>query len=671
MSTASKKLKFKTSAKRRTLHDGSTHISDFDELVISLKADQRFQEYEIDYPKQDIASLSLGQSTLFMIGPKIWSNPRRLKPFINDGSSTAQHSLICCGSESDLENVPEVLHISHSHMLVFPSTLTNLHFLVKDLIRNKDFQQLANLDKQAATETLENVKHVLSISRELNQVRDVNRLLDLILAKAIAVTKSDAGSIYVVEPESEGKEALLVFKICKNSSTILNLSEFKMPINDQSIVGNSVLHAATINIPDLYSLNKDPDKNPYHARHDVSWDEKNNYECHSMLSIPIFDISHDVIGVIQLINRKHGEDPLKSKEDFKNRVTPFADTDVEYGEIVAHQAGIALENAMLTEEKEKLFEGFVDASVKAIEQRDPTTSGHSHRVAKLTLDMAEIINKTPNGIYGSTYFNESQLKEIEYASLLHDFGKLGVREQVLLKAKKLYGWQLENLEERFELIRSRYEIDHLNEVIKYLKTPQMFPPGLGMKHFQSEFKAKVQELDRYFETIMKSNEPSVLEQGNFELLKDIANLSFNDSKTKNRPFLLADELKALSISRGSLTPEEFSEIQSHVTHTYEFLRKIPWGKDLSNVPNIAAKHHEKLDGSGYPNSAEATEIPIQSRIMTISDIFDALTASDRPYKKAVPVERALDIIEMEVKSGKCDPDLFKIFIESKCYRGVL
>jgi len=671
MATASKKLKFKTSAKTRNLHKGTTPIANFDELIIALKSDQRFEKYEIDYPKPNIASLSVGKSTLFMVGYEIWSNPENLEPFIVDRKISHEHSMVCCGSESELEKLPKLLNVSHSHMMAFPSPLTNLHFLVKDLIRNRGYQQLATLDKQEATETLENVKHVLSISRELNQVRDVDRLLELILEKAIAVTKCDAGSIYVVEPGNDEKDPSLVFKICKNSSVPLNLSEFKMPITDQSIVGNSVLHTATIDIPDLYKLDKDASKNPYNARHDVSWDEKNNYETHSMLSIPIFDIGHDVIGVIQLINRKNGDEPLTSKSDFEKRVTPFAETDIEYGEIVAHQSGIALENAMLTEEKEKLFEGFVDASVKAIEQRDPTTSGHSHRVARLTLDMADIINRIPNGPYGSVSFNESQLKEIEYASLLHDFGKLGVREQVLLKAKKLYGWQLDLLEERFELIRARYEVEHLNDVIKYLKAPNIVSSNLSLNHFESEHKSKIQELDQYLDTIKKSNEPSVLEQGNFELLKDIANRHFNDSRTKSRPFLLADELKALSISRGSLTSEEFSEIQSHVTHTYEFLRKIPWGKELSNVPNIAAKHHEKLDGSGYPNSAAAVEIPPQSRIMTISDIFDALTASDRPYKKAVPVSRALDIIEMEVKSGKCDPDLFKIFVESKCYENVL
>jgi HD-GYP domain-containing protein (c-di-GMP phosphodiesterase class II) len=385
----------------------------------------------------------------------------------------------------------------------------------------------------------------------------------------------------------------------------------------------------------------------------------------------MFDISHEVIGVIQLINCKIGTEPLRTTEDFRDRVVPFDDTAVEYGEIVAHQAGIALENAFLTEEKEALFRGFVDASVKAIEQRDPTTSGHSHRVARLCLKVADCINIVSSGPFKNLQFNENQMKEIEYASLLHDFGKLGVREQVLLKSKKLYPWEMDLLLERFELIKARYEIDFLGELVNYLQNPQMAMAGLSPDGFKDKHQSNIQQLDGFLEFILNSNEPTVLEQGGFEKLKDIANLNFCDSKCKTRPYILPQELKALSVSRGSLTAEEFSEIQSHVTHTYEFLRKIPWGRNLANIPQIAAKHHEKLDGSGYPSAAGAEEIPTQSRIMAIADIFDALTAADRPYKKAVPVDKALHIIEMEVKAGKCDAELFKLFIESESYKVVL
>jgi hypothetical protein len=216
-----------------------------------------------------------------------------------------------------------------------------------------------------------------------------------------------------------------------------------------------------------------------------------------------------------------------------------------------------------------------------------------------------------------------------------------------------------------------YEIECLKKIVNFLQAPALFPMGASPTQFEEERDNKLRELEVYYQFIQKANEPTVLEQGGFERLKDIANFSFKDTRGSIRAFLEGDELRALSVSRGSLTSDEFAEIQSHVTHTYDFLRRIPWGKRLSNVPQIAAKHHEKLDGTGYPNSSESGEIPIQSRMMTIADIFDALTASDRPYKKAVPVDKALDILSMEVKSGKLDAELFKIFWESKLYTSVL
>ena len=230
---------------------------------------------------------------------------------------------------------------------------------------------------------------------------------------------------------------------------------------------------------------------------------------------------------------------------------------------------------------------------------------------------------------------------------------------------------MELLLERFGHIRSRLQVEFLEESMNYYSEKKVYPPGFGPDTFQKSYEDKLAELDDFMEFILKSNEPTVLEQGGFERLKDIANLTFTDFYQKERPFLSNKELEALSVSRGSLTREEFAEIQSHVTHTYEFLRKIPWGRDLSNVPQIAAKHHEKLDGSGYPTSAVENEIPIQTRIMTIADIYDALTASDRPYKRAVPVEKALDILNMEVKAGKLDKNLFNVFKESKVYEFAL
>ena len=245
-----------------------------------------------------------------------------------------------------------------------------------------------------------------------------HRLLKLILTRAREITGADAGSIYVVEESKSDiqSDGWVHFKITQNESVYQNLNEFKLPINGSSIVGSSVVHGTEINIPDLYSLKENSPNNPYNLKHDRTWDLKLGYECHSMLTLPMYDISHNVVGVIQLINKKKTQARhLREAKDFKELVIPFDQETVEFAKVVAQQAGMALENALLTEEKEALFEGFVSASVKAIEQRDPTTSGHSHRVAKLTLSLADLVNRTPNGVYGSTRFSQDQLKELEYA----------------------------------------------------------------------------------------------------------------------------------------------------------------------------------------------------------------------------------------------------------------
>lgn len=554
------------------------------------------------------------------------------------------------------------LEKSYSELVNFLAKVLSQEMLKETVKSHFNYEQSEN----------ESVKNILSISRELNGIRNTEKLLSLILEKAREVTEADAGSIYVIDGlDTDIENSHIVFKITQNSSKPKDLSEFKLPINDSSIVGAAVINKTPINIPDLYLLSDNRDENPFRATHDRKWDKLSGYECHSMLTLPMYDIAHNVVGVIQLINRKKDpQETLNSQEDFASQIIAFDNKSIEYAEIVAQQAGIALENALLTEEKEALFEGFVSASVKAIEQRDPTTSGHSHRVAELTLNLAKSVDHVAAGPFAQTEFSADELKELEYASLLHDFGKLGVREQVLVKSKKLYPWEFELVNERFELIRSRIELEHAQEVLKFLKNPEIYPPGTKEEDFQTKKINRLKQLELYFDFIVSSNEPTVLEQEGFEKLSDIANLNFKDTRGKTRPYLLKHELKALRVSRGSLTSEEFAEIQSHVEHTYEFLRKIPWGRKFANVPQIAAKHHEKLDGSGYPNNAAAAEIPIQSRMMTIADIFDALTASDRPYKRAVPAQRALEIIEMEVKAKKCDPELFKIFTEADIYKSI-
>lgn len=650
----------------------ATALSSIEEIVATLMHDPALRPYKIESPTDHVVSLTRDGLTQILLGPALWQSLELRMPYLENAGEPGI-CIVCVGAETDFRDFPPELRRPDIQQLGLPVSRLSLITVVGSIHNLLTLAAHSSAAAREIQEANQNVKYMLSISRELNGERDIPKLLSAILLKARDICSADAGSIYTVEsPTANVRDGTIQFRFTQNHSIKQNLSEFTMPVNEGSIVGNACIHEVTINIPDLYKLSPNPQENPYGARHDRTWDQRIGYESHSMLTVPMFDISHNVIGVIQLINRKKDRQAhLKSADLFQEQVIPFDELDQEMAEIVAQQAGIALENANMQLNIQELFDGFVNASVTAIEQRDPTTSGHSHRVAHLTVGLAEAINRVDAGIYRNVRFNADQMQEIKYASLLHDFGKLGVRENVLIKAKKLYPWEMDRLLLRFDLIRATHEIDYLKRVIEYLQTPDHFPMGANPYTFEYEKNQKVAELEEFLKFVQKANEPTVLEQGGFEKLKDIANLSYRNLRGEKHAYLLGDELKALQVSRGSLTREEFAEIQSHVTHTYDFLRQIPWGRKLANVPQIAAKHHEKLDGSGYPTSAEADEIPVQTRLMTIADIFDALTASDRPYKKAVPVDRAIDIIEMEVKGGKIDSELFKLFVESKVYEPVL
>src|SRR5436190_1731519 len=336
-------------------------------------------------------------------------------------------------------------------------------------------------------------------------------------------------------------------------------------------------------------------------------------------------------------------------------------------------AGVAVENNLLYESIERLFEGFVTAAVTAIEQRDPTTSGHSFRVADLTVELARVVDHMDAGEYRDVHFTGDQVREIRYASLLHDFGKVGVREQVLVKEKKLYPHQIEIVRGRFEFVMKSVENEANRKKIDYLLQHGRDGYDAFSSNVDAELQSELDRLQKDFAFIAQSNEPTVLPEGDFNYLRQLATLDFTDIRGERRLLLDPEEARILSIRKGNLDATERIEIESHVTHTFNFLQKIPWTRDLASVADIAYAHHEKLNGRGYPRKLTAGGIPIQSRMMTVSDIYDALTASDRPYKRAVPTERALDILRMEMNDGLLDPALVGVFIEAKVYEraGVL
>lgn len=649
-------------------------VNNFAELVSLLKKEEKlFAGYRFTLPYHGLATLSDGETTTFFVARSIWGEEKKLQR-LNDKSKNPMSLFFYIVAEQEYNLLPQKLRQDNWLKIVTP--ISRLNF--REIVASAQFAQrdkfAAVRERAETTKDLTSIKHVLSMSRQLNGVRDVPRLLHLILEKAREITSADAGSIYEVEMrDNNTRDGTIHFRFTHNYSVKQDLSSFSIPINDSSIAGSCVIRQESINVPDLYQLSSGKALNVYGLKHDKSFDNILNYRSHSMLTTPIFDISRQVIGVIQLLNRKldyHAK--LLTAEDFAKQVVPFNQKDIEHVEIVAQQSGIALENARMHDDIQGLFDGFVDASVTIIEQRDPTTSGHSHRVAKLTMDLAEIVNNLDEGKFRNIRFSKDQMKELRYAALLHDFGKIGVRENVLVKAKKLYPWQMENLLERFELIKATYEIEYLRKILELHKEGKSEVKDIRDEMFLRGKQKNLAELEEILRFVQQTNEPTVLaKQGGQERLNDIGKKVFLDLQGRKRQYLTDDDLDSLSISKGSLTENEFAEIQGHVTHTYEFLKKIPWGKRLTNIPEIAGKHHEKLDGSGYPAMVTGDSIPIQSRMMTIADIFDALTASDRPYKKSLSPENALHIMDEEVRQGKLDSSLFEVFVESKNYMQII
>jgi HD-GYP domain-containing protein (c-di-GMP phosphodiesterase class II) len=501
------------------------------------------------------------------------------------------------------------------------------------------------------------------IGMALATERDYNTLLDLILTQARRVTASDAGSLYVVEAH-EGNSKRLRFKMSQTySRPDIPLVEFTMAIDHSSIAGYVASTGEPLVIDDAYFLPPDVE---YGFNRSI--DEKYGYRTKSIMTIPMKDHKDEVIGVLQLMNRKRDFDAkLATRQDVDAQVIPYTKRTVEIVSSLAGQAAVSMENSRLYESIERLFEGFVKASVTAIEQRDPTTFGHSGRVAAMTVGLAQAADRTTTGPCRDVTFTREQIRQIRYAGLLHDFGKVGVREQVLVKAKKLYAPDLALIQQRHAFLHRTAERDFFRQRMEYLERSGQDGYRAFVEKLQAEHDARLQEMDRFLKLIIESNEPSVLPEGNFEELMRYAQAFYQDLDGKDLPYLTDDEVRFLSIRKGSLDESERLEIESHVTHTYRFLMTIPWTKELQDIPTIAYGHHEKLNGSGYPRKVRADQIPIQTRMMTISDIFDALTASDRPYKRAVPLPRALDIMSQEVKAGMLDQDLFQLFVESKAF----
>lgn len=470
---------------------------------------------------------------------------------------------------------------------------------------------------------------LLEVAKALTREHEIDNLLDLILEHSIETVDADRGALFIMDRAKNE----LWSKIATGQKEMI-----RVPLG-VGIAGMVAKTGKLLNITDAYS----------DTRFNPGVDRTTGYRTHSILCVPMLGSRQEVVGVVQALNHANG---------------PFTEEDEELLMAFGANAAAAIENANLYQEIERLFEGFVQASVTAIESRDPTTAGHSGRVASLSVTTMELLDRS-TGSYRSLRFSDAELREMRYAALLHDFGKVGVREHVLLKANKLYSHELEMIEDRFEQARRSCEVQMLRAQLEVYRSLGSERGASALADIEARAKKRIEELEGMLELIQRCNLPTVLEQGGFERLQEVATATFADSRDRAKNLLEPFELANLSITRGSLNDRERREIENHVSHTYNFLKQIPWTQDLRRIPEFAHGHHEKLDGTGYPRGARADQIAVQTRIMTVADIYDALTAADRPYKKSVPHEKALDILGAEANKGFVDAEIFQVFVEAE------
>jgi HD-GYP domain-containing protein (c-di-GMP phosphodiesterase class II) len=560
--------------------------------------------------------------------------------------------------EEILARMPDRAVIAPLHRLDSPHAL---YAAVGGSLERVELRLAAEVRSRSIRRYRYELGELVEIARALTQERDIDRLLDLILEKSRFITGADAGSIYIVETGPDG-ERQLRFKLSHNESVDFKSHEFTIPVSTRSIAGAAVITRRPINLRDVYEIGENE---PFGF--DRRFDERVGYRTKSMITMPMISAEDEVIAVIQLINKKLvPERRLSTPADAEREVIPFDPRSEDLLATLASQASIALENALLYGEIRAIFEGFVRASVQAIERRDPTTSGHSLRVSVLSCRLAEVVDRADHGTFRDVRFNRRDLTELEYAALLHDFGKIGVREEVLVKANKLYPHELEQVRARFAYARKAIEAEVLSRKVEAIAAGA--PLG-DLRRLDEELAVRVAELDEALRQVCEANEPTVLSQGDFSRITEIGHRCY-PGPDGPAPLLSAREIESLQVRRGSLNASEIDQIRSHVVYTHEFLSRIPWGKNFQRVPEIAGAHHEKLNGTGYPKGLTSEHIPLPSKIMTIADIYDALTARDRPYKKAVPRDRALGILGFEVKDGNIDGELVQLFIDAKVYEVV-
>mgnify|MGYP003647767545 FL=1 len=507
------------------------------------------------------------------------------------------------------------------------------------------------------SELLERIDRLNEIGVALSAENNTQKLLELIMLGAKSLTHADAGSLYFV------KEQALSFEIISNDSLNIQMggssgNEITFPdiplvLNDKdnhsNVVTHCVLSGDTINIADAYN------EDGFDFTGTRNFDSQTGYRTQSMLTFPLKDHEQEIIGVLQLIN---------AKNPHTNEVIAFSEIEQQLAESLASQAAVALTQRRLITELQVLFESFIKMIASAIDDKSPYTGGHCRRIPVLTMMLAEATDKADKGPLKDFRITEKDRYELETAAWLHDCGKVVTPEYVMDKATKLetiYD-RIQSVETRFELLLRDAEIDYLRACLENGNNSE------SVGKLKSEYEARCLQYRADLEFLHNTNIG-----GEFMSDEDVARVEmlssviWTDMQGKQRPLLDADEIKNLSIKRGTLNDDEREVINNHIVATIKMLESLPFPKNLQNVPEYAGGHHEKMDGTGYPRGLRKEEMSVQARIMAVADIFEALTASDRPYKQGKKLSECLKIMGFMKKDNHIDPDIFDIFIDQQVY----
>ena len=499
------------------------------------------------------------------------------------------------------------------------------------------------------------IKKMSDIGRALSGVYDLNALLEMIVDQARSFTNADAGTLYILEDET------LRFQIVQNDSLKIFMGgktgeTIPFPpveLKESNVSAFVALKGKSVNIPDVY------DTDLFDFTGPKKFDQSTGYRSKSMLVVPMKNHDNDVIGVLQLLN---------ATNPVNNEVIAFSQDYENLSESLASQAAVSITNAKLISNMTELFEAFVKVMATAIDEKSPVTGGHIRRVADLTLTMAEVIHNHDEGAFKDRKFSPDQMYELRIAAYMHDIGKVTSPVEIVEKAKKL-----QTIFDRIHYIRLR--MDYIIQKVK-LEGQQKKIELLERKADLAEIKKvelksekQIQEMEDIRLFINKCNEPGeFLEDETLDKLKEISLRTYLDNEGQQQPFITEDELLNLSIRRGSITDAERKKMQDHAAVTLKMLKQIPFTKKLKNIPSFAGAHHEFINGKGYPLGLKGDEIPFEGKLMAVTDIAEALTASDRPYKKAMPLETVYRILRSMAKNGELDNDMVELFINEEIYK---